>query len=198
VQAGLDGSPLPRPPGRPGGDLPARDRRPRRARLRPHGRAPGARSHRGRLPAVDALGVLDPPGDLPLRARGRPRRALSLDRPRRPPRSPQRSAPAGHAAFGQRAGLVALPRRLLARARTAQRARRRHRVPHRLPGLRHDALLPAPRAAAHATRPLVARAAHATPLPGPRTRLRHQRALLGQGVRHAGAAGATGERRGRV
>src|SRR4026209_2057654 len=40
----------------------------------------------GRLPVVDAGRVLDPPRDLPLRARGGDRRAAALDGPRRPPR----------------------------------------------------------------------------------------------------------------
>ncbi|CAA9490330.1 MAG: Sphingolipid (R)-alpha-hydroxylase FAH1 (no EC), partial [uncultured Solirubrobacterales bacterium] len=198
VQAGLDGPPLPRSPGHAGGDLPARDRRSRGARLWTHGRASGSRADLGRLSAVDALRVLDPPGDLPLRARGRPRGALSLDRSRRAPRPPQRSSPAGHAPFGQRAGLVPVPGRVLAHARAADRVRRRHGVPHRLPRLRHDALLPAPRAAALAARALAARAPHAPPLPGPRARLRHQCSVLGQGVRHAGAAGRAGRRRGGV
>ena len=47
--------------------------------------------------------VLDAPRRLPLRARGRARRAAPLDHPRRPPRSPERPAAPGHAAVGERA-----------------------------------------------------------------------------------------------
>ena len=51
-----------------------------------------------RLRAVDAVRVLAAPARLPLRARGRDRRAAALDHPRRPPRPPQRPAAPGDAA----------------------------------------------------------------------------------------------------
>src|SRR3954468_21321646 len=47
---------------------------------------------------LDARRVLDPPRDLPLRARAGRRCAAALDDPRRPPRSPERPAAARDAA----------------------------------------------------------------------------------------------------
>ena len=64
------------------------------------------------------------------------------------------------------------------------RARARRGLLRRLPGLRHDPLLPAPLPPARAAGQDAARAPHAPPLPGRHARLRDQRALLGRGVRH--------------
>ena len=98
----------------------------------------------GRLRAVDAVRVLAAPARLPLRARGRPRRAHALDHPRRPPRPPERPAAPGDAARREHpAGRVVFGADLPDLRRTL-RARPRRGLLRRLPGVRHDALLPAP------------------------------------------------------
>ncbi len=63
----------------------------------------------------------------------------------------------------------------------------RRRLLRRLPGVRHDPLLPAPLPPARTARADAARAAHAPSLPGRHARLRDQRALLGRGVPHLAA-----------
>ena len=62
------------------------------------------------------------------------------------------------------------------------RARAGRRVLHRLPGLRHDPLLPAPLPPAEPDGQDAARTPHAPPLPGRHPGLRDQRAILGRGL----------------
>ena len=69
-----------------------------------------------RLRALDLQRVLDSPRDLPLRARGRHRRAAALDGARRPSRPPQRSAAPGDAARRVGAAGRAVPGRCSSRS----------------------------------------------------------------------------------
>ena len=104
-----------RAPGRARAALPPGGGGPRRLRDRGHERRHAARLGGRGLRPMDVDRVLDPQGDLPLRARGRARCALPLDRPRRAPRPPERSAPAGDAAVGLRAAVNAVLHRLSGR-----------------------------------------------------------------------------------
>src|SRR4051812_46078183 len=99
------------PPGGAGRDLPAGDRSAARFGCqRGRGeRAWSSRIVRRWISAVDPERVLDPPRDLPLRARGGLRRAAPLDHPRRAPRPSERSAAARDAALGEPAALVSFP-----------------------------------------------------------------------------------------
>src|SRR5205823_3720722 len=74
------------------------------------------------------------------------------------------------------------------RVRLRRRLGRQRRLPDRLPELRHDPLLRAPRQAARTDRPQAARAAHAPPLRGRHERLWRQRAVLGPRLRHGAQA----------
>ena len=152
--------------------------------------ARGHRPARGRLRLLDAHRVLAAPRGLPLRARGRHRRAAPLHHPRRPPRPPERPDAPGHAALGQRAAGAALLRPVRAGARHPRRAPVRGRLPLGLPDLRHDALPRASPQAAHAPGPPAARAAHAPPLPGRHEGLRRERPVLGLRLPHAQRRGS--------